>query len=84
MPLLAAHHGVVGPALSPHPLTSDASVAAADIAVESDTREWTVKIFACTCAFAAPATQVTSAIAQMATSDLSDLIGIPLLRGFLW
>ena len=42
VPLLAAHHGVAGPAASPHPLISDASVAGAGTAAESDTRVWTL------------------------------------------
>jgi len=41
VPLLAAHHGVVGPAVRPQPLTSDASAEAADVAAESDTRALT-------------------------------------------
>src|SRR5207344_2307696 len=36
-PLFAVHHGVVGPALRPHPLTSDASAAGAPPAAVSPT-----------------------------------------------
>ena len=41
-PLFEVHHGVVGPALNPHPLTSDASTAGAWTAAESDTSGWTL------------------------------------------
>jgi hypothetical protein len=37
VPLFDVHHGVVGPALRPHPFTSEPSVAAAGVALLSDT-----------------------------------------------
>ena len=41
VPLSDAHHGVVGPALRPQPLTSVASVPGAGVALLSDTSGWT-------------------------------------------
>ena len=40
-PLFDVHHGVVGPALSPHPLISDTSTPGAPEAAVSPTSGWT-------------------------------------------
>ena len=55
MPLFDAHHGVVGPALSPQPLTSEASVPGAGVAAPSETSACTEKMSAVARAPALPA-----------------------------
>src|SRR5947209_14562293 len=77
-PLFADHQGVVGPALSPQPLTSDASVAGAAVALLSDTSGLTLYALAVTRLWAAPAATETMTANAASTSNLTFLLGMAL------
>src|SRR5260221_1642435 len=75
VPLFDTHHGVVGPAERPQPLTTDASAAGAAPAV-SPTRLWTVKMSSAIPPVADPAMTTAAAIATTALAIRNARMGV--------
>jgi hypothetical protein len=68
VPLFDAHHGVVGPALRPHPFTSLASLAGAGVAAPSETSACTEKMLSVALAPALPATTARTTVDASASA----------------
>ena len=84
MPLFDVHHGVVGPALRPQPLTSDASFAGAVVDASSETSECIVKMSgpdrSCAAAVTATSPVMITTESKPATRDLIEDLPLTLMR----
>src|SRR3954453_288865 len=84
VPLFDVHHGVVGPALRPQPLTSDASARSAVLPAVSEMSGYSLNQLPFVAAVAPPTTSVAPTKANASATRSPSLIGPSLVVQLTW